>query len=340
MDKKILAETVARLMASPKGILAIDESIPTCNKRFEKLGIISSEENRRAYRELLVTAPNIEKYISGCILFDETIRQKTIYGKSFVSVLQEKDIDVGIKVDMGTKDFPPHIGDKITEGLAGLAERLREYKEMGVTFAKWRAIYNIGNETPSESCMQANAEIFAEYAYECQSAGIVPIVEPEILIDGDHTIEECFRITAKNLDIIFKTLIAKNIFIPGIILKTSMVISGKEAKVQSKADDVAKMTIKCLMEHVPKEIGGIVFLSGGQGDDEATKNLNAMHRYEPLPWTLTFSYGRAIQNKALLSWAKNPLNVSTSQDLLLAAAKVNSLARMGKYNKLRIINFL
>ena len=335
MDKKKLAETVARLMASPKGILAIDESITTCNKRFEKLGIITSEENRRDYRELLVTTPQIENYISGYILFDETIRQKTTDGKSFISVLQEKNIDVGIKVDMGTKDFPPHIGDKITEGLLGLDERLREYKKMGATFAKWRAIYNIGNETPSESCMQANAEIFAEYAYECQSAGIVPIVEPEILIDGDHTIEQCFRITVINLDIIFKTLIANNIYIPGIILKTSMVISGKEDEVQSEADDVAKMTIKCLTEHVPKEIGGIVFLSGGQSDYEATNNLNAMHKYKPLPWPLTFSYGRAMQNKALISWAKNPSDVSASQELLLAAAKVNSLARIGEYNKLK-----
>ena len=183
--------------------------------------------------------------------------------------------------------------------------------------------------------MQANAEIFAEYAYEYQSAGIVPIVEPEILIDGDHTIEQCFRITVINLDIIFKTLIANNIYIPGIILKTSMVISGKEDEVQSEADDVAKMTIKCLTEHVPKEIGGIVFLSGGQSDYEATNNLNAMHKYKPLPWPLTFSYGRAMQNKALISWAKNPSDVSASQELLLAAAKVNSLARIGEYNKLK-----
>jgi len=331
MDTKILTETVSRLTTPPKGILAIDESISTCNKRFEKFGIIPSEENRRAYRELLVTAPNIEQCISGYILFDETIRQKTIDGKSFISVLQEKGIDIGIKVDMGTKDFPPHFGDKITEGLAGLVERLQEYKEMGATFAKWRAIYTIGKETPSEVCMQANADIFAEYAYQCQSAGIVPIVEPEILIDGDHTIEQCFSITARNLDIIFKTLIAKNIFIAGTILKTSMVTSGKESTIQSQSDNIAEMTIQCLKEHVPKEIGGIVFLSGGHGDNEATQNLNAMHKYEPLPWPLTFSYGRAIQNKALLSWAKNPSDVFAAQKLLLIAAKANSLARIGEY---------
>lgn len=335
MDTKILRETVARLMLSPKGILAIDESIPTCNKRFEKLGVASTEENRRAYRELLLTAQDIEKYISGYILFDETIRQSTIDGKSFVKILQEKGIDIGIKVDMGTKDFPPHDGDKVTEGLSGLTERLREYKETGATFAKWRAIYKIGIETPSEKCMQANADIFAEYAFLCQELGIVPIVEPEILMDGDHTIEECFKITAKNFDIIFKTLTEKNIFIPGIVLKTNMIISGKEAKTQSQSRDVAELTIKCLIEHVPKEIGGIVFLSGGQNDDEATQNLNEMHTHAPFPWPLTFSYGRAIQNKALLSWAKNPYDVSLAQQLLLTAAKANSMARIGKYNSIK-----
>jgi fructose-bisphosphate aldolase class I len=284
---------------------------------------------------LLVSAPNIEQYISGYILFDETIRQKTTTGKSFVSVLKEKGIDVGIKVDMGTKDFPPLVGEKITEGLVGLPERLDEYKEMGATFAKWRAIYNIGEETPSLDCMQANADIFAEYALECQSVGIVPIVEPEILIDGDHTIEKCFEVTAKNLDIVFKTLKEKNVFIPGMILKTSMVISGKDDVVKFKARDIADMTIQCLEEHVPKEIGGIVFLSGGQGDLEAAENLNAMHALSPLLWPLTFSYGRAIQNKALESWAKNPSDISAAQALLLEAAKASSLARIGEYKTVK-----
>lgn len=332
MDTKKLAGTVARLTASPKGILAIDESIPTCNKRFEKLGIDLTEENRRTYRELLITTPDIENYISGYILFDETIRQSTTDGKSFTSLLQEKGIDIGIKVDMGTIDFPPLLGDKVTEGLVGLAERLDEYREAGATFAKWRGIFTIGKETPSLDCMQANADIFAEYALECQSAGIVPIVEPEILMDGDHTIEESFAITVKNLDIVFQTLKDKNVYIPGMILKTSMVISGKDSTVQSEAKDVADMTIKCLTEHVPSDIGGIVFLSGGQSDEQAVENLNAMHAYAPLPWLLTFSYGRAIQNKALVSWAKNPADISAAQDLLLEAAKANSMARIGKYN--------
>ncbi len=331
MDTKILIETVSRLTALPKGILAIDESIPTCNKRFEKLGVAPTEENRRAYRELLVTAPSIEQYISGFILYDETIRQKTTEGKSFATILLEKGIDVGIKVDMGTKDFPPYEGDKITDGLQGLALRLSEYREMGATFAKWRAIYTIGENTPSEADMEKNADIFSEYAFLCQNAGIVPIVEPEILMDGNHTIEECFKVTAKNLDIVFRALTAKNVFLPGMILKTNMVISGKDALVQSPAKDIAEMTIRCLTEHMPKEIGGIVFLSGGQGDKEAAQNLNAMHTYAPFPWPLTFSYGRAIQNKTLESWAKNPAGIQVAQELLLAAAKVNSLARMGEY---------
>ncbi len=332
MDRKILTETVSRLTALPKGILAIDESIPTCNKRFEKLGVAPTEENRRLYRELLVTAPNIEQYISGFILYDETIREKTTDGKSFATILLEKGIDVGIKVDMGTTDFPPIDGDKITEGLVGLTERLNEYKEMGATFAKWRAIYTIGEHTPSEANMEENADIFSEYALLCQNAGIVPIVEPEILIDGNHTIEECFGVTAKNLDIVFKKLGEKNVFLPGIILKTSMVMKGIDAPVESQAKDIAEMTIRCLKEHVPNEIGGVVFLSGGQGDEEAARNLNAMHAYAPFTWPLTFSYGRAIQNKALESWAKNPTDIQAAQELLLAAAKVNSLARMGEYH--------
>jgi len=332
MDKNILINTVSRLMALPKGILAIDESISTCNKRFEKLGIPTTEENRREYRELLVTAPDIENYISGYILFDETIRQKTKDGKNFTTVLKEKGIDIGIKVDKGTKDFPPYMGDKITEGIDGLSSRLKEYKEMGATFAKWRAIYAIDGDTPSEEVMKANAEIFAEYASVCQDLGIVPIVEPEILIDGSHTIEKCFEITSRNLDIVFKALADKNIFMPGILLKTSMVISGKDSEIKSEPKDVADMTIRCLTEHVPKDIGGIVFLSGGQGDEEATQNLYAMYQYMPLSWPLSFSYGRAIQNKALASWAKNPTDISEAQKLLVFAAKENSLARIGKYN--------
>lgn len=333
MNQEKLIETVARLVQSPKGILAIDESLNTCNKRFEKLGVPTTEEKRREYRELLITAPNIEKYISGYILFDETIKQSTKNGESFTSILEKKGIDVGIKVDTGVVDFPLHEGEKITTGLDGLPDRLQEYKNMGATFAKWRAVYMIGENIPSEECMKENAVLFAKYALLCQESGIVPIVEPEVLIDGEHSIEKCYEITAQNLDIVFTELQNANIFIPGVILKTSMVISGKNAKKKSSPEDTAQMTIKCLKEHVPAEIGGIVFLSGGQGDEEAMMNLNAMHSNGPLPWPLTFSYGRAIQNRALQSWAKKGEDVIGAQVLLLAAAKNNSNASAGQYKK-------
>jgi fructose-bisphosphate aldolase class I len=342
MDKEKLIETVTRLVSPPKGILAIDESLSTCNKRFEKLGVPTTEEKRKDYRELLITAPEIEKYISGYILFDETIRQSTINDKSFVSVLQAKSIDVGIKVDQGLIELSSgssdsvessRRGEKITQGLDGLSARLKEYKNMGATFAKWRAVYTISKNTPSLECMKKNAILFAQYATLCQKNGLVPIIEPEVLIDGEHTIEQCFDVTAKNLDIIFTELQKMNVFISGMILKTSMVIAGIDAKEKSSTENVAKMTIKCLEEHVPMHIGGIVFLSGGQSDEEATMNLNAMHKMGPLPWPLTFSYGRAIQNSVLLSWAKNPSDIAGAQALLLIAAKNNSLASVGKYNK-------
>lgn len=333
MNKKILESTVSRLVKSPKGILAIDESMPTCNKRFEKLGVPTTEEKRREYRELLITAPNIEKYISGYILFDETIRQSDKEGKNFVSILQEKGIDIGIKVDQGLIDLSSHPGEKITQGLDGLSDRLKEYKNMGATFAKWRAVYTIGENTPSEDCIKENAVSLAKYAALCQELDIVPVVEPEVLIDGDHPIEKCYEVTARNLDALFSELQNLNIFIPGIILKTSMVISGKDAKEQASAEKIAQMTLKCLKENVPADIGGIVFLSGGQSDEDATMNLNAMHSMSNLPWPLTFSYSRAIQNSALQSWAKNPGDVVGAQAILVERAKANSLASIGKYEK-------
>ncbi|MEK7128131.1 MAG: class I fructose-bisphosphate aldolase [Patescibacteria group bacterium] len=331
MNKQILTQTVARLTISPKGILAIDESMSTCGKRFEKLGVPTTEEKRREYRELLVTAPEIEKYISGYILFDETIKQKTKSGKSFVSVLREKGIDVGIKMDEGLVDFSPLTGEKVTKGLDGLNERLKKYRNLGASFAKWRATYAIGVNAPSEDCMKENAVLFAKYAKLCQENDIVPIVEPEVLVDGDYTIEKCYEVDAKNLQIIFSELKNSEIFIPGIILKHSMIFSGKEASDRAPAEKVAEMTIKCFKENIPTDIGGIVFISGGQPGDEAAINLNAMHKYAPFPWPLSFSYGRAIQNGALQSWAKNPADVVGAQALLLQAAKNNSLATIGKY---------
>lgn len=331
MNQEKLIENVARLVTPPRGILAIDESNPSCNKRFEKLGVEATEEKRREYREILVTAPNIEKYVSGYIFFDETIRQSTKDGKSFVSVLEEKGINVGIKVDQGLIDFSLQPLEKITQGLEGLTDRLKEYKNMGATFAKWRAVYFIGEKTPSEDLMKENAKILAEYAGICQELDIVPIIEPEVLYDGDHTIDKCYEVTAHNLDIIFGELLNKNIFIPGIILKTSMVLAGKDSKEKSTTEEIARMTLKCLREHVPGHIGGIVFLSGGQTSEEALVNLNAMHA-GVLPWPLTFSYSRAIQNPVLESWAKNPSDVAAAQALLLEATKNNSEASMGKYS--------
>ncbi|OGI95177.1 fructose-bisphosphate aldolase [Candidatus Nomurabacteria bacterium RIFCSPLOWO2_01_FULL_42_17] len=334
MNQEILIKTVQRLVEPGKGLLAIDESFKTCAGRFEKLGVPNTEETRREYRDLLITAPEIEKYVSGYILFDETIRQSTLTGESFVSILQGKGIEVGIKVDAGTVDFTGHPGEKVTDGLDGLEDRLKEYKKIGATFAKWRAVYTIGEHTPSEECMKANAEIFAKYATLCQENDIVPIVEPEVLMDGDHGMERSYEVTARNLEVVFDELKRALVFIPGMILKTSMVLPGKDGEVAVYNKEIAQNTVKCLKEKVPEVIGGIVFLSGGQKDEEATKNLNAMHNLGPLSWPLTFSYGRAIQNPALLAWAKNPNDVITAQKLLLQAAENNSLASIGKYEDL------
>lgn len=331
MNKDTLTSTVSRLVASGKGILAIDESVATCSKRFEKLGVEPTEEKRREYRELLVTAPEIEKYISGYITFDETLRQVTKEGKTFPSILQSKGVDVGIKVDTGTKDLPEHPGEKFTEGLEGLPERLNEYKTFGATFAKWRAVYSISERTPSEDCMKVNAEGLAKYAAMCQAADIVPIVEPEVLMDGEHTIEKSLEVTGKNLGVLFTALKNENVFLPGVILKTSMVIPGNESGVTATPEQVAEFTLRCLKEHVPKEIGGIVFLSGGQSDEEAALNLNAMHKMGDLPWPLSFSYGRAIQNPCLQAWAKNQSDFASAQALLLERAKANSEASLGQY---------
>lgn len=331
MNKEILENTVSKLICKPKGILAIDESISTCNTRFEKLGVATTEEKRREYRELLVTTPNIEDYVSGYILFDETLRQSSKSGQTFPSIMKEKGLEIGIKVDKGPIDLVSSPGDKVTEGLDGLEDRLAEYRNMGASFAKWRAVYKIEGNLPSEECMQENAVRLAKYALACQEADIVPIVEPEVLMDGEHSIEKCNEVTSRNLDIVFTEFNKQNVYIPGILLKTNMIISGKSAPDRASAEKVAEMTVKCLKEHVPQSIGGIVFLSGGQSDEEATENLNAMNIVQGLPWRLTFSYGRAIQNPALIAWAKNSDDVTTAQQGLLDAAKRNSLASIGQY---------
>ncbi len=332
MNKETLTKTIARLTASPKGILAIDESLGTCRGRFEKLGVPFTEEKRREYRELLITTPSVEQYISAYILVHETFFQKTKDNVSFVDILKNKGLDFGVTAYTSSAvDFPLHPGEKITEGLDGLSARLKQYKEAGASFSKWRAQINIGENIPSEDCMKENAILMAKYAVLCQELDIVPIVEPEILINGSHSIEKCYEATARNLDIVFSELNKLNVFIPGIILKTSMVLSGKNASNRAPAEKVAEMTVKCLKEHVPMDVGGVVFLSGGQEDEEAAVNLNTISKIKGLPWHLTFSYGRAIQNPALKSWAKNPNDITEAQTLLLERAKANSLASVGEY---------
>lgn len=331
MEKEILVETVSRLMRIPKGILAIDESVETIEKRFTDIGIFSEAEIRREYRELLITTPGIEKYISGFILHEETLGQSDKNGKSFVSILESKGIDVGIKVDEGLSPLKENSLEKITNGIKDLRERLSEYKKAGATFAKWRAVYLIGENTPTEECMKENAVLLAQYASLCQEFDIVPIIEPEILMDGDHDINKDYEITARNLDIVFSELIKREVFIPGVVLKINMILPGKDKKEKAGTRKIAEMTLKCLKEHVPSYIGGIVFLSGGQDDREATINLNEMHKMGPLPWTLTFSYSRAIQNKVMKFWSENMEDIISSQKILLDVSRENSLASVGEF---------
>ena len=331
MEKEILVETVSRLMRIPKGILAIDESVETIEKRFTDIGIFSEAEIRREYRELLITTPGIEKYISGFILHEETLGQSDKNGKSFVSILESKGIDVGIKVDEGLLPLKENSLEKITNGIKDLRERLSEYKKAGATFAKWRAVYLIGENTPTEECMKENAVLLAQYASLCQEFDIVPIIEPEILMDGDHDINKDYEITARNLDIVFSELIKREVFIPGVVLKINMILPGKDKKEKAGTRKIAEMTLKCLKEHVPSYIGGIVFLSGGQDDREATINLNEMHKMGPLPWTLTFSYSRAIQNKVMKFWSENMEDIISSQKILLDVSRENSLASVGEF---------
>lgn len=334
MDLRQL-ETIAKAMVAPgKGILAIDESQGTCQKRFDSIGVECSEENRRQYRELLITAPGIEDSISGMILFDETIRQKTTDGRLFVDVFKEKGMIPGIKVDMGAKELALHPGEMVTEGLDGLRERLADYKSLGAQFAKWRAVITIKNtELPSKACLMANAHALARYAALVQEAGMVPMVEPEILLDGEHTIERCFEVSAASWQILFAELKEQSVHLPGTILKTSMVLSGKDCPQQADLQTIATQTIKCLTENVPNEVAGVVFLSGGQSADESTIRLDAMNKIGNLPWPLTFSYGRGIQDPALKLWAKDTNNnVNAAQKILSHRAKMNSLASLGKYS--------
>lgn len=333
MNEKLI-QTAKELMTVGKGIIAADESAVTCEKRFTAVNVPCTEETRRAYREVLLGAPGIEQYVSGVILFDETIRQKAADGTLFPELLAKKGIIPGIKVDGGVKELALHQGEKITEGLDGLRERLLEYAKQGARFAKWRAVITIGSGIPSKACISTNAHALARYAALCQEAGIVPIVEPEVLIDGDHTIEQSYEATTAILKKMFEEAKDQDVLLEGMILKASMVIAGKSAAHQSTPEEVAEQTTKCLLENVPHNLAGVVFLSGGQGDEQATANLNAMNKIPNLPWALTFSYSRAIQNPVLKIWAQDTSsdeNTTKAREALLFRTKMNSLASEGKY---------
>jgi fructose-bisphosphate aldolase, class I len=326
-----LQETARALVADGKGILAADESDGTIKKRFDSIGVESTEANRRAYRDMLFTTAGVEEYISGVILFDETIRQSALDGTPFPKLLDAKGIIPGIKVDKGAKPLAHAQGETITEGLDGLRQRLEEYRELGARFAKWRATYSITNDLPSEYCVWTNAHALARYAALCQEAGLVPIVEPEVLMDGTHTIERAYHVTARVLNAVYTELFDQRVEVAGTLLKPNMVLSGYSAGDRAGPDEVAEWTLRCFERHVPAAVPGIVFLSGGQSDEEATANLNAMNARGPHAWQLSFSYGRALQAPALKAWGGKPEHVEAGQRAYYHRAKMNGAARTGMY---------
>lgn len=327
-----LRSTAEALVAENKGILAADESWPTIEKRFKSIQVESTEENRRAYRDMLFGTPGLEEFVSGVILFDETLRQKSSDGVDFADVLANKGVIPGIKVDTGAKDLALFPGEKVTEGLDGLRGRCKEYVSLGARFTKWRAVITIGNDVPSDFCIHANGHALARYAALAQEAGLVPIVEPEVMMDGDHSIERCYEVTAKTLEGLFRHLAMHRVDLTGTLLKTNMVLSGKNASDRASVQEVAQQTVKCLAENVPDEIPGIVFLSGGQGDEEATAHLDAMNKLGRQPWELSFSYGRALQAPAIEAWKGEASNVEAAQKALYHRAKLNGAARSGSYS--------
>ncbi|HEV8099639.1 MAG TPA: class I fructose-bisphosphate aldolase [Gaiellaceae bacterium] len=326
-----LAETARALVAEGKGILAADESDGTIKKRFDSIGVESSEDTRRAYRELLFATEGAEEFISGVILFDETIRQSAEDGTPFTKLLESKGIIPGIKVDKGAKPLALTDEETVTEGLDGLRERLAEYRELGARFAKWRATYSIDASKPSEYCVWTNAHALARYAALCQEAGIVPIVEPEVLQDGTHTLEQSSKATGRVLQAVYTELHDQRVDFTGTLLKPNMVLSGYEASDRAGVDEVAEATLELFYKHVPAAVPGIVFLSGGQTDEDATAHLNAMNARGPHPWQLSFSYGRALQAPALKAWEGKPENVEAAQRAYYHRAKMNGAARTGMY---------
>jgi fructose-bisphosphate aldolase class I len=327
-----LTATATALVAPGRGILAADESAPTIEKRFRSINVASTEEQRRAYRELLFTTEGAGEFISGVILFDETIRQRTDDGVAFPETLGRAGIIPGIKVDRGTKALPGFPGEKITEGLDGLGARLDEYRELGARFTKWRAVITIGDGIPTRACIEANAEALARFAGLTQAAGLVPIVEPEVLMDGDHTIGRCEEATAETLATVFAALRRHRVRLDGMLLKPNMVLSGSECPEQAGVDEVARATVRCMRDNVPASVPGIVFLSGGQTDEAATAHLDAMNRLGQQPWQLSFSFGRALQAPALKAWKGESANGRAAQQALYHRAKLNGAARFGRYD--------
>jgi fructose-bisphosphate aldolase class I len=335
MTLQTLRDTARALVADDKGLLAMDESTPTCNKRFASLGIPQTVAARRAYRELIVTAPGLGEYIGGAILYDETIRQQKSDGTPFVQVLIDAGIIPVIKVDAGAKELAGHPGEKVTEGLDGLRDRLAEYVRMGTRFAKWRAVITIGDGIPSWGCIHANAHALARYAALCQEAGLVPVVEPEVLMDGEHTLDQCREVTDKVLRTVFSELFAQRVMLEGMILKPNMVLPGSACPTQESIDEVADATVNCLLRAVPAAVPAIAFLSGGQSAVLASARLNAMNvKFKSrLPWALAFSFARAIQQPALELWKGREANVSAAQQALVHRARCNQAARRGEYSQ-------
>ena len=331
MDVQELEKVAEAIVADGKGILAADESGGTIKKRFDSIGVESTEETRRAYRELLFTTEGAEEFIGGVILFDETIRQQASDGTPFPKLLESKGIVPGIKVDSGAKPLALADGETVTEGLDGLRERLAEYRELGARFAKWRAVITIGKDIPSEYCIWANAHALARYAALCQEAGLVPIVEPEVLMDGEHTIERSFEVTSRTLHAVFTELRDQRVHPEGILLKPNMVLAGYDSAKQASDEEIAHQTVRCFRRHVPAAVPGIVFLSGGQSEEEATRRLNAINAIGPHPWKVSFSYGRALQAAALKAWGGHDENVEAAQRAYYHRAKMNSAAQTGMY---------
>ncbi|HCV48752.1 MAG: fructose-bisphosphate aldolase [Rhizobiales bacterium TMED249] len=333
MDKKSLEDIAQKMVADGKGILAADESTGTIKKRFDTIALESTEDSRRDYREMLFRSDEaMQSAISGVILYDETIRQKAADGTTLVSLIEQAGSIPGIKVDTGAKDMAGHPNEKVTEGLDGLRERLEEYFKLGARFAKWRAVINIGDGIPSRACISANTHALARYAALCQENGIVPIVEPEVIMDGSHTAETCYEVTSSVLSALYTQLEEQNVYLEGSILKPNMIVSGTECPTQASVQQVAEMTLDCFNKCVPQAVPGIIFLSGGQADELATAHLDAINKMGPLSWKISFSYGRALQAAPLKTWSGKPENISAAQAAFTHRASMNKLAALGEWH--------